>query len=160
MTTNGDDAKRDLKLRAWQMATQEQPRKSLRNIAAELGIGLATASRYVQEVEQAGEFIDLLDNAEARVAQAMRFREYIQLLRARIDQGAKAEAVLPVSMRVEDSLAKLHGTYMPAKVAISDDRDAAQVDPELLAAVREAQRRAAAERREVGAPAAEGGDES
>lgn len=152
MTTNGDGPSRsETVVRAWEMSTQQG--KSLRTIAAELGISLASASRYVREAEAAGEFVDLLDKREAKVGQALRFREYLDLLKARIDQGAKAELVIPVSMRVEDSLAKLHGTYAPTRVAVTDDREEKGLDPETIAAVREAQRRAAAERQDVGAPA-------
>lgn len=143
-------------VRAWEMSTRES--KSLRTIGAELGIGLATASRYVRKVEQAGEFIDLLDAADARVGQALRYREYLELLRARIDQGAKAELIIPVSMKVEDSLAKLHGTN--AQPQTPDDGDlASTLNLELLNELRKVQRHAAETRQRNGAaPKDEYGD--
>lgn len=137
-------------VRAWEMSTQEG--KSLRTIGAELGIGLATASRYVKKVEQAGEFIDLLDAADARVGQALRYREYLELLRERIDQGARAEVIIPVSMKVEDSLAKLHGTNAQPQPPEGDGDLTAALNLELLNELRRVQRQAAETRQRNGAP--------
>ncbi|OSY42928.1 hypothetical protein C8E95_6752 [Pseudonocardia autotrophica] len=129
---------------------------SSRRIADELDISQATAVRMLREAEAAEGFIDLLDKAEARVAQALRLNEYMTWLRRRIEEGAKAEVVIPVAMQVENRWAKLHGLDAPSRVAVSDDRPEKGMDPAVLAAVREAQQRNVRERHELGAPASEG----
>lgn len=155
--TNGDRAATVAKV--WELATGRGPsgqRMSSRAIAAELGISQPTAARMMREAEQAEGFIDLLDKAEARVAQALRLNEYMTWLRKRVEQGAKAEVVIPVAMQVENRWAKLHGLDAPTRVQVSDDPESKEPNPEVLAAVRDARRRAAAERHEIGAPARDG----
>lgn len=146
--TNGDRAETVAKV--WELGTKQG--KSSREIARELGISQMTAVRMLREAEAAEGFIDLLDKAEARVAQALRLNEYMTWLRKRIDEGAKAEVVIPVAMKVEDRWAKLHGLDAPTRVAVTDEREEKGMDPEVLAAIRDAQQRAAAERNEIGAP--------
>lgn len=148
--TDGDRA--EMVAKVWALATGNGPggkRMSSREIARELPISQATAARMMREAEQAEGVIDLLDRGEARVAQALRLNEYMQWLRARINEGAKAEVVVPVAMQVENRWAKLHGLDAPTRVAVSDDRELPGMNPETIAAVREAQRRAALERREI-----------
>lgn len=151
--TNGDRAETVAKV--WELGTKQG--KSTREIARELGISQSAAVRMLREAEAAEGYIDLLDKQEARVAQALRLNEYMAWLRQRISEGAKAEVVIPVAMKVEDRWAKLHGLDAPTRVAVSDERPAAQMDPETVAAVKAAQERAARERMELGAPPREDG---
>lgn len=150
--TNGDRAQ--TVARVWELGTKHG--KSTREIARELGISQMTAVRMLREAEAAEGYIDLLDKAEARVAQALRLNEYMQWLRKRIDEGAKAEVVIPVAMKVEDRWAKLHGLDAPTRVAVQDEREEKGPNPEVLAAVREIRERNAQDRNEIGAPPAEG----
>lgn len=106
MTTSSDDDKAALKVRAWELASQR--RMSARAIGAELGISHATANRYVREVESMQDYVDLLDRGEARLAQAVRLDRYIRMLEARVEQGLEVEKVVPILMKVEDRLGKLH----------------------------------------------------
>lgn len=149
MATDGDRSKDALKVRAWELATREK--KPLRQVATELGISLASASRYVRQVEQAGEYIDLLDAADTRVGQAVRFRQYVDLLRARIEQGARPEQIIPQLMRVEDALAKLHGTSALPELPEGTDMTAV-LNLGLLNELRAVQERAAQVRARNGAP--------
>lgn len=145
MTTEGDQ-RTTLVVRAWEMSTRDG--KSVRVIASELGISRASAARYVREAEQAEGYVDLLDRADARVAQAFRLDEYVTLLRRRIDEGAKAEVVIGVLLKVEERLAKLHGTDAPSRVQV-ENVGQAEVKPQVIEAIREAQRFTAVERDEI-----------
>lgn len=58
------------------------------------------------------------------------------LLAERTVTGGSALEYVPVLLKLEDRRARLLGTDAPTRVAVSDDRPPAQVDPATVAAVR------------------------
>lgn len=132
-----------MKVRAWELASQR--RMSARAIGTELGISHATANRYVREVESMQDYVDLLDRGEARAAQAVRLDRYIRMLEARVEQGVEIEKVVPILMKVEDRLGKLHRMDdLPAEDGDGNPLFSEQ-DVRLLEAIRAAGRHIAAE---------------
>lgn len=137
-----------MKVRAWSLVTEDN--LNVRATANLLGISRSTVSRYVREVAQAQDYIDLLNVAEVRVGQAVRCDEYIRLLRHRIDEGRPAEQIVPHMLNVEKFVADLIGTRAPTRFQVEHHgQPSASIDPRRAEAIAEAKRIVAAERAEI-----------
>lgn len=134
-------------------------RMTVRAIAAETGLSIGTVHNYIQQGKVAEGYVHLHDVAEQRDLMAAQLDAINQALFVEHGQGTKMSKIAPILLQLMARRARLLGLDMPTKIAVTDDREL-EIDPAVLAAVREAQRRAAAERRELGAPSQDVNGES
>lgn len=151
-TTDGERA--DRVAQVWEM--HSTLRMTVRAIAAETHLSVGTVHNYIQQGKAAEGYVHLHDVAEQRDLMAAQLDSINRALFVEHEQGTKMSKIAPILLQIMARRARLLGLDMPQKVAVTDDREQ-EVDPAVLAAVREAQRRAATERRELGAPPSEGG---
>lgn len=149
MTTT-DRSRAELVASVWDMHSTS--RMTVRAIAAETGLSVGTVHNYIQEGRAAEGYIKLLDIAEQRMAMAERLDAYTTISMREHLQGMKWDRVLPLLIQLETRRARLLGLDMPLRIANENGGERPEVDADNLAAVREMQQRAAAERRELGAP--------
>lgn len=151
MTTTSDAGGYDQKVRAYEMVTRRENALSVRAAADELGVSKSTVQRWVREIQAADDYIDLLDVAEVRVGQAFRLDEYIKMLRHRIDaEGRPIEQIFPHLLSAEKFVADLLGTKVPTRMQVEQTGPSTPMDPKVIAAIKEAKRMVAAERRPAG----------
>jgi hypothetical protein len=151
MTTSSDgqtDSLEYIKVRAWSLVTEDH--LTVRAAAAVLEISRSTVSRYVREIEAAGDYIDLLNVAEVRVGQAIRCDGYIRMLQHRVEkEGRPIEQILPHLLNVEKFVADLIGTKAPTRFQVEHHGNPpAAMDPRRAEAIAEAKRIIAADRAE------------
>ena len=147
MSELSDDVEYEQMVRAYEMVTRKENRLSVRAAAEELGRSKSTVSRWVRKVQQAEEYMDLLDVAEVRVAQAFRLDEYIKMLRHRVEkEGRPIEQISPHLLGFEKFVADLLGTRAPTRMQFEQTGPAAGMDPRIVAAIRDAKRLVAEER--------------
>lgn len=138
---------------------------SVRAVAAELDVSVATAHARIRAGEDAERATGVLDRDRARAADAAVIDVWLgRLDAAYLDPDAPIERTVKAvtaAVRLLERRAKLIGTDAPVRVRVGEDREPPQPDPEITAAVARAQERAAAERAEIragrdrsGAPAA------
>lgn len=126
-------------------------RMTVRAIAAQTGLSVGTVHNYIREGKTAEGYVHLHDVAEQRDLMAAQLDAINHALFTEHEQGTKMSKIAPILLQIMARRARLLGLDMPTKVALSDERES-EIDPAVLAAVRDAQRRAAVERRELGAP--------
>lgn len=132
--------------KAWELHTEG---RSVRYIAEALGCAPSTAAEYVKAGRAAEAHIDLLDRAEQRLRSATRLDMMAAWLADDFQQGkASAVQVVPHLVAVEARLAKLLGLDAPTRLSVTDDR-APEVDPAIVAAVRDTQSAAEQARRQL-----------
>jgi IS30 family transposase len=130
----------------WRLRAQG---KSIRTIAAELGMSSATVQRRARVGAQAEDVLYLLDAAEGRAGSAARIETYIGWLTERVTKGGQPpENIVPTLLKAEARLAALGG--WDAQRAWSGDpaEGAAGQSPELIAAIRAERRQRQLEDRE------------
>lgn len=152
MTTTSDgqtDSLEYIKVRAWSLVTEDH--LTVRAAAAVLEISRSTVSRYVREIEAAGDYIDLLNVAEVRVGQAVRCDNYIRMLLHRVErEGRPIEQIAPHLLGFEKFIADLIGTKAPTKFQVEHQgAPPSAMDPRRAEAIAEAKRIIAAERAEI-----------
>lgn len=138
--TNGDRAQKVA--RAYELATVH--RWSQRQIAAELGVSQPTVSAWIAEGRVAEGHIHLVDRAEQRVYSAHRLDFWnAELVTTYRRGGISLKDAVPLAVALEKRRADLLGLDAPTRVQV--DQPVPEPDPEVMAAVREAQRVAHAE---------------
>lgn len=116
--------------------------KSIRAIAAELGMSHATVQRRARVGAQAEEVLYLLDQAEGRAGSAARIEMYIEWLTDRVTKGGQPpENIVPTLLKAEDRLAKLGGWDARANTPDGNTEADQGRSPQLIAAIREERRR-------------------
>lgn len=115
-----------LKARAWRMSNHEQ--KSVREVAEELGLSVATAHRWIKQGQAAEVYADLLERQRRRLDMADRFRLYRQMLGEEYRAGGSAgggkqragagsfRELVPALMQIELAEMKLLRLEMPVEV--------------------------------------------
>lgn len=149
MGTEGDQPTRaDLIARAWHLSTQEG--LSTRAVAREMGIPHSTARDYIREAHDVQGWIDLLDRAEGRQALALRTVRVLDRLDKIMQDDERLVEVAPVWFKGANQLADLLGLKAPVRIQNENvNRPAEPMNPEIVAAVRNAQAKAARERAEI-----------
>jgi hypothetical protein len=153
MSTEGEQPTRaELIAKAGELRTSEG--LSTRAVASRMGIPHSTARDYIRIAEQHGEWVDLFSRAEMSQALGLQGMEILGRVKGAIDETeepAELARLAPIWFKGAGQLAQLFGLNAPTRVQTEDvtDRGRANMDPEIVAAVREAQRRAARERAEI-----------
>lgn len=124
--------------RAWRLKTKEG--RSIREIAATIGVSPTTAHDYVKRGRVAEMWIELLDRAEQRADATARLGEYLRKAMewlAQAESAAEAAAMLNVLLGIEKRLAQMLGLDAPTRLAVGNDEGpAATPDAGLMRAVR------------------------
>jgi len=111
----------------------------LREIAAALGVSLETARSYVRIFEHAEQWIPAYNRAQI-VADATGFLEELKLraLKRLEEDDAEFEKVAPAAVAIVREILRIHGGYAPTNVNVNTGPEAVP-DPEVIAAIREAE---------------------
>lgn len=164
MSTEGDHPTRaELIAQAGELRTGRG--MSTRAIAAELGIPHSTARDYIKLAEQHTEWIDLFERAEMSQALGLQGMDILSRVKRAIDETDEPEALAklaPVWFKGAGQLAQLFGLNAPTRVQTEmvNRPSSQEMNPEIVAAVRNAQTEAARRRAEIRGEAVPGGEDN
>lgn len=159
MAESSDDAERAAKVaRAWTLHAIH--RRTLRTIAAELGVHHSTAAAWIEEARRAEEWREITERAGRRARMSAVLNEVARigverLLAVHPDEitpgvehpraGQPVERykdVAPALLGYLQEINRVEGNYAPQRVSVEDDRR--PPDPLLVAAMKDEARRTAA----------------
>ena len=102
---------------------------SYRQIAAELGISVGTAHRWVAEVVA---LVVLPNVEEVRKQEVDRLMRYLERLDARIEEGD--DKAISIAIKVSERLTKMLGVDMPT-VSVVENHEVSQLDLDIRALI-------------------------
>lgn len=139
--------------RAWELYHLEG--LSVRKVAGQLGISVGTAHNWISTAREALPWVEAMNRATMRDGQAGRLMTYLSWCMDQQRTGRDPLEVIETALKVEKRLADLLGLDAPGRLQLEDGRaPQPTVRPDVLAAIAEVDRRAAAERRAAGGPPA------
>lgn len=137
--------------RAWELYHVEGL-GSVRKVAQALGVSSGTAHNWLATAREALPWVEAMNRAEMRNGMVGRLMTYLGWLMDQQRTGRDPVEVITAALKVEKQLADLLGLNAPSRVQLEDGRaPEPTVRPDVLAAIAEVDRRAAAERRAAGA---------